>query len=234
MNESIHLFRLQKVDTQIDQITSRLNEIKRQINSNQTIKDAENISEISLMDLENSRKNLKSIEDEIQSLRNKLEMCDSSLYSGKIKNPKELSDLQIEIASIKKHISRLEEKQLEALYALEFSETTHNKNIIDLQKVKNDFTSLQEKLKLETSQLIATRDSLVTEKEAVTKSISSASLHIYDQLRSQKRGVAVTTTREGACTGCGSSLRPAELQDARATTQLYYCSSCGRIIYVGS
>ena len=234
MNQSIHLFRLQKTDTQIDQINNRLSEIKHIIDTDQTILLAEKEISRTKIDVDLSQEILNKLDGEVNSLRIKLEICDSSLYGGKIKSPKELKDLQDEIASINRHISNLEEKQLEAMFVLEQYETLHKNNLEELQKVKGVFFDLKAALDGESSQANKTKDHLLYEREIVIKSISEENLDQYNQKRLQKRGIAVTTTHDGACVCCGSSLRPAELQSAKTSLQLSCCSSCGRILYVGT
>jgi uncharacterized protein len=234
MNQSIHLFRLQKVDSQLDQINNRIKEINQIINSDKTIATAEKVANDSSIELEKAQSALKKIENEVQALRIKIEFSESSLYSGNIKNPKELKDLQGEITSIKRHISALEDRQLEAMMEFEQIENTHTGNINKLEKAKGDFATAKAGLMGELSQINKNKDQFISEREAIVTSISQENLEIYNRLRSQKRGLAVTTTVEGACTGCGSSLRPAELQEAHNPQHLAYCSSCGRILYAGS
>jgi uncharacterized protein len=234
MNQSIHLFRLQKVDSQIDQINNRIKEINQIISTDKTVSAAENVLNNSAIELDKAKKALQKIEDEVQSLRIKVEMSEASLYSGNIKSPKELKDLQGEIAAIKRHISTLEDRQLEAMVTFEQVENIHKGNITSLEKTRADFTNIKAGLMGELSQRKNNKDHLTSEHEAIITSISQDNLDIYNRLRTQKRGLAVTTTVDGACTGCGSELRPAELQEARNPQHLAYCSSCGRILYAGS
>ena len=76
-------------------------------------------------------------------------------------------------------------------------------------------------------------DRLETERQAVVASISSDTLKLYERLRQQKRGLAVTTAKDASCDTCGATLTAAEWQLARSPGQMSYCPSCGRILYAG-
>ncbi|HEX5941036.1 MAG TPA: C4-type zinc ribbon domain-containing protein, partial [Anaerolineales bacterium] len=72
---------------------------------------------------------------------------------------------------------------------------------------------------------------LNSERQAVVTDIAGQTLNVYDQLRKQKRGLAITTIAENSCEACGTTLTPSQQQNARSTSQLFHCPTCGRILY---
>jgi predicted nucleic acid-binding Zn-ribbon protein len=58
-------------------------------------------------------------------------------------------------------------------------------------------------------------------------------LEMYENLRQQKRGVAIAEISDNACAACGTTLTAALQQSARSATTLTHCPSCGRILYAG-
>ena len=64
----------------------------------------------------------KDIELEADALRTKIAAEEAKLYSGSIKNPKELKDLQSEIDQLKRHLSSVEDRDLEALATMDRAE----------------------------------------------------------------------------------------------------------------
>ncbi|HLO29263.1 MAG TPA: C4-type zinc ribbon domain-containing protein, partial [Anaerolineales bacterium] len=66
---------------------------------------------------------------------------------------------------------------------------------------------------------------------AVVTDIARQTLDIYEQLRKQKRGIAITTISDSSCGACGTTLTPSQKQSARSTSQLFHCPTCGRILY---
>ena len=233
MSQTTHLYSLQKTDLQIDRINARILEIEKILQSDKRILEAQNtINAISLRQ-NAAKRELSLIEDEVQSNKIKQETNESSLYSGRIHNPKELQDLQKDIEVRKKNLLHLEEKQLEAMIHLE--EIEKEKSTADdlLKQAQINVVQQQASLAGEKEILIKNKSNLESEKKAISASINPDNMTVYLRLRQQKKGIAVSIVEEEACSSCGSDLRPEEIQMAKSQTQLYFCLSCGRILIIG-
>lgn len=231
MSTSLSLFRLQQIDNHIKKTISRLTSINLILDHNDALQTAEvNLQKVQ-SDYIQTKRLLKNIETEDSNLRIKLEMVESSLYSGKIKNPKELQDLQKEITSHKKNMSSLEDRQLELMMMLEsFEDEIEHKNI-DLEKTRGQVTGENAKLMGERITLTNEMESLTQQRTAVLSGIEAKFLDIYESLRNQRSGIAVAEVLENSCTVCGSSLTPGLAQSVRTSTFLVFCPMCGRILY---
>jgi uncharacterized protein len=233
MNQSSQLFQVQKIDTALDQTNARLHEINRIIESDLSVHTAQELVAGAMQRVQSTRRSLTLIEDAVKAVEIKIQFSEASLYGGKIRNPKELQDLQTEITALKRRLSSLEDDQLEAMLAFEDAETQlaeANKNLNDVKAI---FASQQASLLGEQSQLLKIAERLQAERNATVQSILPENIELYERLRKQKRGLAVVMIEDGACSGCGSSIRPAERQLARSPSQMLPCSSCGRILYAG-
>jgi predicted nucleic acid-binding Zn-ribbon protein len=71
------------------------------------------------------------------------------------------------------------------------------------------------------------------ERLAAASSISPEDMRLYDQLRAQRRGIAVAKVTDRACSACGSTLNATLLQAAHSPSQIARCDTCGRILYSG-
>lgn len=233
MNHSFHLFRLQQIDTQIDQAQGSLDEINRLLAGDEAVRQANEMSEEAARLLHQAQQVLKKTEFAVKEQQIKIGQSEASLYSGRIHNPKELQDIQKEIASLKKHLATLEDHQLEAMVAQEAAEEktkTAQQELLHAQAAFSEKTAgwLGQK-----DQITRNLERLQAERQASLSLISEQSMKAYNNLRRSKRGVAVTTAKEGSCAVCGGTIRPSELQTARSAPDLVYCSSCGRILYAG-
>ncbi len=233
MNEAFHLARLQKTDTQIDQAAARLAEIARLLANDETVRTAQTIETDTRAKMEQARKALKRLEDAVAAQRLKIEYSEAALYGGKVKNPKELQDLQNEIASLKKYLATLEDQQLEAMMALEQAESDHASAADLLARAQADFTSRSSALVGEQSRLQKDVERLQAERTPNANQISPETLQMYDRLRRQKKGLAVAGIVDSCCTACGSTLTQADWQTARSPNQISFCPFCGRILYAG-
>jgi predicted nucleic acid-binding Zn-ribbon protein len=233
MNQPFLLFQVQKIDTEIDLSDKRLSEIARLLSENQTVLIAEKQKDEADEQAEKAKKALKSIEDAVEKIQIKIQTSESSLYGGKIRLPKELQDLQNEIASLKKHLSAQEDLELEAIMALEQAEKDAVNAGLELEKARAEFASQTAALQGEKSTLEKKKERLLSERGAAISPIQAEFLTIYDRFRVQKRGVAIAGVSEDSCSACGAGLTPANLQAARSNQQIVYCPQCGRMLYGG-
>jgi len=233
MSHVLNLYRLQKIDSRRDQVSLRLAEIDKILGENEALRQSQEHCENARLALLEARRNLKLLEDSVQNQQIKIEETNAALYGGRIHNPKELLDLQNDVVSLKKHLAVLEDQQLEAMIFVESSEARSNTAQDDLQKVIAQSISTNSTLIGEQTSLRKEMDRLSTEHQAVVASIPLDILKLYDRLRQQKRGLAVTTAEDACCDACGATLTPSEWQIARSPGQMSYCPSCGRILYAG-
>lgn len=233
MSESLNLFRLQKLDSEIDQTRSRLEEIIRALNDDRRLKLAHQQHEKAQEIVRKAHIKLKQIEHKVETQRIKRKASQTSLFSGKIKNPKELQDLQMESEALKRYIAQLEDEQLEAMIDHESTEEKCQAAEDNLKQVKAQLVQENAALMGEQSKLKESLKRSLREREAALQSISHQNQTLYLQLRERKRGVAVASVSEGGCGICGQALTPADLQTVRSSIGLVFCSSCGRILYEG-
>lgn len=230
MSASLGLFRLQQVDRQIDRALARLSSIQKTLENDKDLKTAqtryESANDANLRALHA----MKNAESEVNGLKIKIEQAESSLYGGSVKNPKELQDLQKDIVSLKKHLVTLEERELEAMLVSESAGAELEKVKTDLELIQARLGNEHKKLIDEQSELTKQLESLGQEREASLAPIDVSLLASYEELRKQKRGVAVTEVEDSACASCGTTLNAALQQNARSQ-KLAYCPSCGRILF---
>lgn len=233
MSEGLNLFRLQKLDTAIDKTTSRLKEIEKALSDNRLVKQAKREFEQAQGKSKTIRINLNQIEDKVEAQRIKRKTDQAALFSGRIKNPKELQDLQRETEALKKYIAQLEDEQLEIMIEYEEAEKIRNQAEKRLAQAKGKAIEDNAALSSEKIKLESDLERFLREKQAVIQSISPASYQLYTGLRKSKRGIAIATITDGCCSICGQSMTPADLQSIRSSSQLVFCPSCGRIIFDG-
>jgi predicted nucleic acid-binding Zn-ribbon protein len=231
MSQSLHLFRLQQVDRQLDQIQKRAIEIDQITSNNSAVRKAED----PLAKIEQQHRELiaeiKNVEDSISVKKIKIEQSEAALYGGKVINPKELQNLQIEISILKKNISQLEDDLLKKMIELEQIELLQIKSTTDLDQVKANFSTKNAGLLGEKSSNQIRHENLINERKAIIDQIDKVHIEIYEKMRNKKKGVAVSEIIDTVCSVCGSELSPAEWQAARNSASFVYCSSCGRILY---
>lgn len=233
MSQAFHLFQLQKIDTQIDQMNARIAEITSFLQQDQRLEDARRFHEEKQAALKKSQANLMRTEQEVASRRAKLEQSEENLYSGRIHVPKELQDLQSEVAALKRHISSLEDQQLEVMLNLEEAQSESDSALEKLHEVEALVSADQASLRGELQQLTLNLERMAVERKLLEKQISADNRQLYERLRKTRRGVAVASVMDESCAACGATLTPSERQTARSPDTTFFCPSCGRIVYGG-
>jgi len=233
MSQPFKLYRLQQTDSQLDQKQSRLVTIENILQDDRQLQEAQNALAKCEQTLHAAQRTLRQAEAEVQAQRIKIEQNQAALYGGKIRNPKELQDLQKESAALKRYLSVLEDHQLEAMIVVEEAEAEHARatnNLTDLnaRRIEQNATLVGEQ-----SALLKDVARLEDERIATASTIEEADIQLYESLRVSRHGNAVAQIQDNACAACGSTLTPGTIQAARSGSSLTRCAFCGRILYMG-
>jgi hypothetical protein len=232
MSEPFKLYRLQQIDSQLDRDRARIVEIEKFLADEETVKHAQRESEQSTEQLNVVRKEVRQAEDLVRQQRLKIEQTESSLYGGKIHNPKELQDLQNETVALKRYLEILEDRLLTAMLqeedTLKQDSVTQKNLAVTIQDLNNRCSDL----KNERSGLLQQITNLDGERLAMVNNIPQEDLALYEQLRIQRRGLAVSKVSNKACSACGTTLNAALLHAVHLPNQISRCDACGRILYL--
>ena len=231
MSNALTLYRIQQIDSRLDQIQSRLQSIQSALAESAEVKAAREKIEQTQVNLRNIEHSLKQAEIDAQAQRIKLDQAEASLYGGSINNPKELKDLEKDVASLKKRLRELEDVQLDIMLNLESARE-------ELQKAQTNYNSIQGQIISQNAALLTEQETLQKERETVRSrrvaaisGVDGASLALYESLREKRSGIAVAAVSNSECEVCGASMTPGHAQSVRTSSQLVHCPMCGRILY---
>jgi uncharacterized protein len=231
MSQTLSLYRLQQIDSQIDRLQARLQAIQKILDDDTQLRQLNEQAKAAEARCQSAEQALKQAEQDVQSQIIKIEQIQSSLYGGKSHSPKELQDLQNDVAALKRYLVTLEDRQLEAMQESETAEADQQSAQARLGSASDDQAEQGESLRQEQGALRNDLERFFVERNAVAGAVPAAELNLYDQLRQQRRGVAVAVIGDNSCGACGSTLSLAQIQSARSSGQMMLCPSCGRILY---
>lgn len=231
MNIGFQLFQLQGIDTEIDRSNKRLAQIAALLETDATVDSArKNLAELRAKS-EQIRSDFDLINQDLQQKKIKKSQSEASLYNGKVQNPKELRSLEMEIASLSKTLAELDQKLLEKLMLLDEAEAQENAGEADLKQAIAAFETAKSLLSAEKGNLETAIRNLDVKRSTYVAQIDQTTLKTYETLRKAKNGLAVAQLQDDSCSACGSSLTAGQCQQARSTSRLFLCPSCGRIVY---
>ncbi|HOJ00549.1 MAG TPA: C4-type zinc ribbon domain-containing protein [Anaerolineaceae bacterium] len=226
-----NLFELQSIDSKLDAYQTELAAIQAQIGRDSSVQNANQTVLSMQSEVELNQRELNLLADEVERQKIKLAQSDAMLYSGKVQNPKELQDLQHEIQYLKNKIADLEDTQLNQMIKLEEIQKSHQAAKTSLNTIASQFATNQSQLNARKEAIQLDFEKLHRKREVVLSSIEPELIARYENLRKRKNGLAIAALENDACSACGTQLTPSERQEVRLTSKLFFCPTCGRILY---
>lgn len=223
------LYRLQQIDTEIREKKQRLGAVLRAQKEPDALLAARGRAEKAAAELQQWQISQKDLNLELSSLNNKAKSSENRLYSGNVRNPKELEDLQKEIESLGRRRSGLEDDVLEAMIMMEETQAEREAADEALAQIEADWELRVAGLKVEQNELALRLNTLNALRQKQAALISPNLLAEYEQLSQRRGGVAVAALRGNECQGCRLTVSANKVKDA-AEGKLVYCGSCGRIL----
>jgi len=230
MSVAKQLYQLQEVDLELESKEQAVKQITSQLGESEALANARNRLTQEQKRLEELSRQQRSLEWEIDDLTSKLTTTERDLYSGRIRNPKELTSLQQEAEVLKARRNQLEDKTLEIMEKAELNRKNVTSLSTELKTMEINWQTQQQKLTAELEQLKNTLADLRQKQQLLVAGIDPETLGLYHKLKKGK-GTAVARIEQGICRGCRISLPVSELQQARSGS-LVQCGSCGRILYL--
>jgi predicted nucleic acid-binding Zn-ribbon protein len=174
---------------------------------------------------------VKRLESDVETVRAR-ETKDQKLMDSGSVAPKELTNLQHELESLKRRQSDLEDQELELMERLEVAETALAAAQRGLEQARAD-RERAEQLRDDALADIAdgTRKHQAARDE-IAGGISAPLLTLYDRIRTQTGSTGAAMLRARQCQGCRLELYGNELATVRNADphEVVRCENCGRIL----
>jgi len=177
------------------------------------------------------RRQQAKAEVDVEQVRSRVQRDKTRLDAGQVSSPRELENLQSEIASLARRQSDLEEIELGVMERQEAAEQR-----------RKTLTQEQGTLAQQRDEVAARRDAALGEireqeekaeslRAGVAADVPGDLLDLYGKLRAQ-HGVGAAALRRGRCEGCHLSLNTVDLARIRAAPpdEVLRCEECRRIL----
>lgn len=232
MSKGRQLYELQEVELEIEARREALAAVESQLGDSEALAEAHALLAKEQERLAELEKMQRLGEWEVEDTRSKTAQLEEKLYSGSVRNPKELVSLQEQVEHLKRTRKGEEDKVLDIMAEVEARQKNVATKRKELETMEKNWRQEQSTLSQEQAELKAILASLEQKKEELEARIDGASLELYRDLRRKRQGRAVAKVEQGMCQGCRLVLSMTELQQARMGQELVQCSSCQRILYL--
>jgi predicted nucleic acid-binding Zn-ribbon protein len=224
------LYDLQELDTAIEQDQQALTQKNGLLGNRKVLDDARDRLAAQQQELDDVKRYHRESEAEVDDILSKIKEIEDQLYGGKITNPKELSSLQHELATMKAKSEELENKTLEIIDRVEETEKTVSAAAENFKKLEDDWQQDQKQLAIDIDEIKSKLEELKSKRQHLAGQIEPRILTLYERIRQQKKQ-AVVKVEQGICRACRISLSASILQKAKSG-QPVQCGTCGRIVFI--
>jgi predicted nucleic acid-binding Zn-ribbon protein len=226
---------VQHVDSSLDQLAHRratlpeLKEIAALTTARGELRDKIVAGETEESDID---REVRKAEADVEQVRARAERDQKRMDTGQVSSPKELENLQHEIASLARRQGDLEEAELEVMQRLEDVQTL-------LVKLREEQADVDQRL----ADTGAARDAafasidaevaeLTEQRAELVPQVPDDLLALYTKLRASNGGLGAAALRQRRCDGCRLELNNIELSRIRdaASDEVVRCEECGRIL----
>ncbi len=230
MNISRQLSQLQGIELEIESKEQALAESTSELGKSEALDRVKAKLSTAQQHLSELKGKQQSQEWEVDDLVAKIAAAKETLYSGRIKNPKELSNLQHEADGLEARRRQLDDEALAVMEQAEEAKADLATMESELKTVEDEWRNRQKKLSKEIARLKGELSQLERKQQLALAGVDPQTTQLYYRLKKQKRQ-PLARVEQGMCCGCRLSLSTAELQRVRGNS-LVQCSSCRRILFL--
>lgn len=225
------LYRLQQVDSDLMQTEERLQALDPGAVLGTRLEEAEAALATARGELAGRQSRLRDLELELQSTVARRQRMEAEMYSGRVRNPKELAAMQEDVAMLGRHARHLEDVILTLMEEVE----TLQARVRALDEVAGtarvELARHEETHRQQQAALQAALQMLRREREQVAAQIDEELLRRYDRIRARRGPLAVAAVRRGVCEGCHVAVPEGRVRRLQEEEDLLLtCEGCGRIL----
>jgi len=229
----LRLLELQKVDSTIDRLEGRLRNLPEQaaldaLEARLAELDAQIAERQAAHDDAKTRQ--KRLDHEVDTLGQKITAESNRLYSGVVKNAKELSDLSREVEALKRRKDLLEDNDLVVMEEREGVEKELDALADERRSLMADIDRARADRDSASGEVGVSLTAAQAERANQLPGVDPELRVLYDRIRAQHNGVGVAAMVDGVCQGCHVRLPYQEAERVRVATGIMRCDECQRLL----
>ncbi len=171
-------------------------------------------------------------EADVDQVRKRAARDQERLDSGLVTNPKDLSNLQSEIASLARRQDDLETVVLAVMERQEAAEARATELTASVTALETKEAELTGRRDASLADIGTEEDGIRKQREQIAADVPADLLKLYDKLREQQGGIGAARLYQRRCEGCRLELNITEVNEVRAAAadEVVRCENCRRIL----
>ncbi|HUC38318.1 MAG TPA: C4-type zinc ribbon domain-containing protein [Acidimicrobiales bacterium] len=172
------------------------------------------------------------LEQQIESSKARRGELQKRMFGGQVTAPRELQAMDDEVKHLARHISDLEDRELELMEVLEPLDATLGNAETERVALEEDAARLREQVARSEVSLDSDLSAQRAEREGAAAGVPADLLGRYEQLRKRLGGTGAARLVGSSCSGCHLTLPSMEVDRIRKASPdtVITCDQCGRIL----
>ncbi len=224
------LLRLQNIDREIITKKRDFKQLKSTIENAGGVNQAKIEMQEAKKVLEQSKVKVALLESDRLSHQERMTTVRARLYSGVIKNEREMQALQSEYESAKAKFEETKFGVTDLKRASLKSETKLKTIVEKIKALEIQWSQKQKKIVEDITSVAEELTSLSKRRKSISAKVPADTLNQYNKLITLKRGKAVVKIHRGTCQGCNVRLPISEIANVKLLDMPAMCSICGCIL----
>lgn len=157
---------------------------------------------------------------------------DEKQMASSTTSPKELEQIQHELASLNKRRSELEDIELEVMVRVDGIDDRIKSLSVERDQLKSKTAELDAQKTKELTEIAEAVSSANSQRADISAKISVEVVELYEKIRKTGDGIGAARLIEGKCDGCHLSINAVELRKIKETAadEIVRCEECRRIL----
>ncbi|MBP0456155.1 zinc ribbon domain-containing protein [Streptomyces montanisoli] len=233
--DQLRLLDVQALDVRLSQLDHRRSALPEHAELDSLAKDLAQLRDLLVAaqteESDTAREQTKA-EQDVDQVRQRAVRDQQRLDSGAVTSPKDLENLQREIASLAKRQGDLEDVVLDVMERRESAQSRVTELTGRVSAVEASTEESRARRDTAQESIDAESAGVTKERETVAASVPADLLKLYEKLREQQDGVGAARLFQRRCEGCRLELNITELNDVRAAAPdaVVRCENCRRIL----
>ncbi|CCB74108.1 conserved protein of unknown function [Streptantibioticus cattleyicolor NRRL 8057 = DSM 46488] len=233
--DQIRLLEVQALDLRLGQLEHKRNNLPEHAEIERLSADAKQVNDLLVAarteESDTAREQTKA-EQDVDQVRQRAARDQQRLDSGAVSSPRDLENLQREIASLAKRQGDLEDVVLEVMERREKAAERAAELAERLASVRAKVAEAEARRAAALEGIDTEAATAAKEREVVASAVPADLLALYDKLRAQSGGVGAAKLYQKRCEGCRLELNITELNDVRSAPAdaVVRCENCRRIL----
>ena len=223
------LYHLQQIDNQLDELEELRGDLPNMVRElEEKIKSFVGDVEAKEQEQKDSIKTRDENENEIEKLKENQKKFKAQLYQ--VRNNKEYDALTKEIDHTEEQINKLDAENnsladKSKVLTQEIEDITPRLDELNME-LKEKEAGLKEIIKANEREELKLRQ----ERKKMESEVKKNDLSAYMRIRKAKKGLAVSSIKRSACSGCHNIVPSQRQLEIRRNNRLFFCEYCGRIL----